>query len=487
MSNWVIVVDSYRDLTNSESPHKVMLTRDYLSKPDLFDGPAKVINLARSYSYQTEGYFTSLLAEARGHRVVPSVMAMLELAREQLYQHAIPELEDNLRKALARLPAVSSEPFKLLVCFGLTRDPSFKAFARLLFDWFPCPIIEVEAQPGTNGNGHTIKRLRARAIHKMQGEERAFFISALNQHARREWRSPKPRKPAKYALAVLHDPEDPLPPSRAESLRHLASIAERMGMEVEPITRKDINRLVEFDALFIRETTSIDNHTYRFARRAQQEGLPVIDDPVSMIRCTNKVYLKEILEAAKLPAPRTIMIGEKDPIDPAIETLGLPIVIKAPDSSFSRGVHKAGTAEELKTLADRLFKDSDLLLLQEFLPTDFDWRVGVLGGEALFACRYKMARKHWQVVRYDSLGRASSGAVEAVKIDDAPRAVIDVAVKAAGLIGDGFYGVDLKEKDGKVYVIEINDNPDLDRGFEDAADKDRVWTRLVQWFIDRIG
>ena len=487
MSNWVILVDSYRDLTNSESPHKVMLVRDYLSRPGLFDGPVKVINLSRSYGYQTEGYFASLLAEARSHRVVPSVMAMLELSRESLYSHAVPELEDALRKALEKLPAVSSEPFRLLVCFGLVMDATFKSFARLLFDWCPCPIIEVDVALDSKTGLHEIRRIRARSVHKLDQSDRAFFTSALNQHSRREWRSPKPRQPSKYSIAVLQDPDDTLPPSRPESLRHFASVAERMGMEVEPITKKDLARLMEFDALFIRETTSIDNHTYRFARRAQQEGMPVIDDPQSMIRCTNKVYLKEILEAARLPAPRTLMIGEKDPLEPAITELGLPIVIKAPDSSFSRGVHKAETAEELKALAARLFKDSDLLLLQEYLPTDFDWRVGVLGGQPLFACKYKMARKHWQVVRYDSLGRATSGGVESIALAEAPRPVLDVAVKAASLIGDGLYGVDLKERDGKVYVIEINDNPDLDRGFEDAADKDEVWTRLVQWFIDRIG
>jgi glutathione synthase/RimK-type ligase-like ATP-grasp enzyme len=487
MSAWVIVVDTYRDLTNAESPHKILLTRDYLAKPDLFEGRTKVINLSRSYSYQSEGYFTSLLAEARGHRVLPSVMAMLELSREQLYSHALPELEDELTRALSKLPDVTSEPFKVLICFGLSLDPTFKGFARHVFDWFPCPIVEVEASPPVNGRGARIRRLRARAVHKLQGEDRAFFLNALNAHARREWRSPRARQTPKYSLAVLHDPEETLPPSRAESLRHLASVAERMAVEVEPVTRRDLARLAEFDGLFIRETTSIDNHTYRFARRAQQEGMPVIDDPQSMIRCTNKVYLKEILEAAKIPAPRTRMISAKDKLQESIDVLQLPIVVKAPDSSFSRGVHKADTAEELKEITERLFKDSDLLLLQEFMPTDFDWRVGVLGGSALFACKYEMARKHWQVVRYDSLGRASSGAVRAVALSEAPAEVLDVAVRAANLIGDGLYGVDLKESDGKVYVIEINDNPDLDKGFEDAADKDEVWRRLVQWFIDRMA
>ena len=107
-------------------------------------------------------------------------------------------------------------------------------------------------------------------------------------------------------------------------------------------------RLAEFDALFIRETTSIRNHTYRFARRAMMEGMPVIDDPISMIRCTNKVYLWERLTHAGLPVPDTIVIQEPADTLRVADTLGFPVVVKIPDGSFSRGVRKAETMKELK-------------------------------------------------------------------------------------------------------------------------------------------
>ena len=106
-----------------------------------------------------------------------------------------------------------------------------------------------------------------------------------------------------------------LPPSSPKTLMHWAKIAAPLGVEVEPITKKDLARLAEFDALFIRETTSIRNHTYRFARRAMQEGMPVIDDPISMIRCTNKVYLNELMTHARLPVPPTIVIQEPARLD----------------------------------------------------------------------------------------------------------------------------------------------------------------------------
>ena len=90
----------------------------------------------------------------------------------------------------------------------------------------------------------------------------------------------------------------------------------------------------EYDGLFIRETTSIDNHTYRFARRAWQEGMPVIDGPISMIRCTNKVFLMELLSQHQVPTPPTVIIAEDSDLTKAIDELGLPLVVKIPDGSF---------------------------------------------------------------------------------------------------------------------------------------------------------
>src|SRR3712207_9083250 len=103
---------------------------------------------------------------------------------------------------------------------------------------------------------------------------------------------------------------------------------------------RQLAELAEYDGLFIRETTSIDNHTYRFARRAWQEGMPVIDDPISMIRCTNKVFLMELLGSNQVPMPQTMILAESGDLPRAMDELGLPLVVKIPDGSFSRGVFK---------------------------------------------------------------------------------------------------------------------------------------------------
>jgi glutathione synthase/RimK-type ligase-like ATP-grasp enzyme len=213
--------------------------------------------------------------------------------------------------------------------------------------------------------------------------------------------------------------------------------------------------------------------------------MPVIDDPASMIRCTNKVYLHELMQARGVPSPRTLMLAEDEDLKRAEAELGYPMVVKIPDGSFSRGVHKVEDFAGLKALTGALFDDTDLLLAQKFMPTAFDWRVGVLDGEPLFVCQYQMARGHWQIIKHGPEG-AREGASRTLAIAETPPRVIEVALKAARAIGHGLYGVDIKESDGAVAVIEVNDNPNLEHGVEDLVAKDELWSRLLQWFIKRI-
>src|SRR3984957_13420198 len=180
MTGWGILVDQGRDLPNAETPHKVISTSEYLARPRLFDmGRPKIVNLARSYAYQSKGYYASLLAEARGHRVVPTVETMLELREQKLYEHALPDLEDELNRCARRAEFQPEGEFKLLVCFGIARDPRFEPFGRLLFDWFRCPALEVIVETGAAW--YTIDRIRMRTLTRLANGEGAFLREALHR------------------------------------------------------------------------------------------------------------------------------------------------------------------------------------------------------------------------------------------------------------------------------------------------------------------
>ena len=127
------------------------------------------------------------------------------------------------------------------------------------------------------------------------------------------------------------------------------------------IGRDDINRVTEFDGLFIRDTTQVNNHAYRFARRAEAEGLVVIDDPVSIVRCTNKVYLAELLGRHRVPTPRTCVL-HKDNLDEVAATIGTPCILKKPDSSYSAGVIKVESPDEMVEGTRRMHLDRHFFL-----------------------------------------------------------------------------------------------------------------------------
>ena len=289
-----------------------------------------------------------------------------------------------------------------------------------------------------------------------------------------------------YDLGILVNPLEKEPPSNKQAIRNFIEAAGETGFRVELITKKDYHRVGEFDAIFIRETTNVNHHTYAFARRAQSEGIAVIDDPDSILRCSNKVYLQELMTVGKIPAPKTIIVhGENRNI--LANELGFPMVIKTPDSSFSLGVKKANNKDELEQILDSMFEHSDLLIAQKFTPSDFDWRIGVLDGKPLYACKYYMAKDHWQIYNWDSLDKEEiCGRFDCIPIESVPHGIVKTALRVAGLIGNGLYGVDLKEIDGNPEVIEVNDNPSIDAGIEDQILKKRIYLAIMRSLRHRI-
>ena len=485
MSALVVLVDRLDDLPIPPEGLQVIRTRDYLTNPQsLGESTPRIVNLSRDLVYLGQGYYASLLAEARGHRVIPSAAAILSLKERSRAWTGMRAVERVLLRALSRIKETPEASFSIDVYFGRTTDPRYERVAREAFDRFRAPILRVQVRLDPKW-GFYVKAIRPRTLDELRPDEQAPLAAALEAYTRRTWRTPKGPKRVRYTLAVLHDPKEAMPPSDPKSLATLARVGAQMGVSVEMIQPKDYSRLAEFDALFIRMTTALDNPTYRFARKAEDEGMPVIDDPTSILRCTNKVFLAETLAAKRIPAPKTLVLDSRS-LKRATEELSFPMVLKIPDGSFSRGVMKADDMAALKRMSRDLFADSDLILAQEFMPTEFDWRVGVLDGKPLFVSQYTMAPKHWQIYNHGATGRAKAGGFRTLAVEDTPKPVLDIATAAARLMGQGLYGVDLKQNDRGVFVVEVNDNPNIDSGVEDKVLKDALYRTLLDSFVRRI-
>lgn len=450
--------------------------------------PVRIINLCRNYEYLSGGYYCSLLAEARGDLPMPTVADIVELSRRNLYAFALPEFNALLQSTCKRLAEPPVDDFDLHVFFGYADDARFKRLAAEAFDVFRYPILKLSI---AHKGGWVVGAIRPLGLHQITDELAATFEKAVRDFTRsyRKQRGDN-RKPPLYDLAILYNPNEKLAPSNMQALERFIKAGRALRVDVDLIQRKDFQRLTEFDALFIRETTAINNHTFRFARKATVEGMPVIDDPMSILRCTNKVYQWEMMKRQGIPTPRTVPLDRRlfrsANVEHLVEKLGFPMVLKIPDGSFSRGMVKAENRDEVLAATARLFKHSRIILAQEFMYTSYDWRVGILGAKPLFVSQYKVARGHWQIVNHREDGSSVAGGFTTMAVDDAPRNVVETALRAAAQMGDGLYGVDIKENDRGVFVIEINDNPNIDYGVEDKVLKGDLYLEVIREFIRRI-
>lgn len=476
----LVVVERAGDWRGEYPDIPVATARDYLNGSEYaHTGDLLVINLCRSQRYQSIGYYCSLLAEARGHRVLPSVRTAQDLAEGGVFS---PRGGFDAR-ARRYLRGTGETRVQVDVYFGHPTEPALANLAREVFNTFRCPLLRIDLRMTQSWRVHRVKAL---ALHHVPATRRPELASAMEAYLTRRWRGePRTRSRYRHDLAILIDPAEKLPPSNRRAIERFIRAARRLGVDAETIGPRDLARLSEYDALFIRATTQVNHFTYRFARRAEREGMVVIDDPTSILRCTNKVYLSELLRRSRVPIPASVVLSP-DRLDHAEAECGYPLVLKVPDGSFSRGVFKAGNRVELERLAAAMFDYSELILAQAFTPTAFDWRVGVLDHRPFYVSKYYMAKRHWQIVKHGPHGRASAGEAITVAVEDAPPVVIDTALKAARLIGDGLYGVDIKETAAGVRVIEVNDNPSLDAGVEDAILGDALYETVMGTFVRRL-
>ena len=460
---------------------EVVAARAYLTDPRYSEGRGTtVFNLCRSYGYQRLGYYVSLLAGARGHRAKPSVETIQDMRSQVLTRFTSNELAELMRKTLK---TARGDEVVLHIYFGKPPTKRHERLAHALFTAFQAPLLR--ARFVREGETWELQHVGPIPASEVPDAHQAVLEKAAEEYFSKRQFTPRRSKPARFHLAILHDPDEASPPSNPQALRRFVQAAQALEVETDFLTRDDLARVGEYDALLIRATTAVDHFTYRFARRAAAEGLAVVDDPGSILRCTNKVYLAELLAQQGIAAPKTLVV-HRDNRDRVVPELGLPCVLKEPDSAFSKGVVKVSDAAELERELDRILADSELVIAQEFARTDYDWRIGVFDRQPLWACRYHMAKEHWQIVSRKD-GKTRYGHVDSIPLDVVPPMVLKAATRAANAIGDGLYGVDLKAFGKKAKVIEVNDNPNIDAGYEDHCLGLELYRRIVAGLVERVA
>jgi len=479
-SNIVVINQPYK-WAFTDVDARIITVKEYINDPVYQNNTGfRIFNLCSSYKYQSYGYYVSLLASARGQRVIPSIATIRDFRLINVVHSTAFDIEEEINQSLNKEKTGS---FSLNVFFGQTSTRGFKSLAMKLYQLFEAPLFKVEF---IKHDKWLIKDIQVLTLPKLSnGDLDHMYSFARKYFSKKRFSQPKLTN-YKYDLAILVNPEENTPPSCQHALHKFKTAANKKGMYVEFITKKDIDKINEFDALFIRETTNVNDYTYEFSRMAYAEGLVVIDDPWSILKCSNKIYQNEIFRKHKIPVPQTSVFTKNLFNKKVLDEVNYPVVLKQPDSAFSLGVFKVHDPEEAMNALDQLFKKSDMVVCQEFLYSEFDWRIGILDNKPLFACKYYMSQNHWQIYNWKVKDEETAGDSETLPVEEVPESVIKTALKAASIIGDGLYGVDLKMIDGKVYVVEVNDNPNIDVGIEDLVMGNQLYENIMESFMNRI-
>ena len=277
-------------------------------------------------------------------------------------------------------------------------------------------------------------------------------------------------------------------PREEKALNNFRRTAQSFGHELNFMFRENISQIPEYDAVFIRATTDPLFTSYVVSKTATELGLRVVDDPESIQICGNKIHQYALFKKHGISHIPTVFINREDMhhrrLTQIFKELGKPVVIKAPYTSFSRYVEKAACETSFRDVAKRFFRKSDVLAVQRFMPTAFDWRVGVLNHEVLYVCKYMIPKGRW---KHGAKRRGKPtfvwGRTVALKRENAPAPLKELALKACEVIGHGLYGVDIKEANGNYVVVEVNDNPSIYAGYEDLRNKD-LYGKIITYLVN---
>lgn len=478
--NIQIVTDDPLAWQHLLDPTLIISAHDYLAAKSSLSTKSRIINLCSDYRYQSLGYYVSLMAEARQHKVIPSTIALRDCYLTNTISMINDDCENDIQKSLRH---IQSNHFELSIYFGKNIAESHQELARKIHGLLPLPLFKITF---VKTKSWKALKLQPISLTRIPASHHDFLRAVLTDYLSRRMPMHKTKKITAYDLAILYDEKEKNLSSNKKAIEQFIKTGRKLGFNVDLIQRNDFKTILEYDALFIRETTAVNHYTYHFARKAAAEQMVVIDDPTSILRCSNKVYLAEFLKKHRVNTPKTYIIHREN-YQQILADINYPCVIKTPDSAFSLGVVKAANQQYAYHYCQDFFKKSSLLIIQEYMPTEFDWRIGIIDKKPLFACRYYMANSHWQIYNWNNKKKSDqSGNFDTLPITEVPSHVLDTAIKATKLIGNGLYGVDIKEIDGVAYVIEVNDNPNIDHGIEDRHLGNELYVTVLSVIKQRL-
>ena len=191
----------------------------------------------------------------------------------------------------------------------------------------------------------------------------------------------------------------------------------------------------------------------------------MINTRAAMLTCDNKLTTSLLFEKFGLPTPRTAFVSNENNIKTALDKVGgkFPIILKTLTGTQGVGVIKIESYEGLVATLQAMWKLEAEVLIQEFMPSDFDVRTFVVDNKIFASTK----RTHSS---YDFRSNTHRGAeAEPYKLNDEE---MEIVLKAARLSRAYMVGVDHIIYKNKPYLLEINGSPGSGADYEGYSYED---------------
>ena len=183
-----------------------------------------------------------------------------------------------------------------------------------------------------------------------------------------------------------------------------------------------------------------------------------------------RTYVK--LQDFGLTQPKTVLIPNEDTWEQALESLDskFPIIMKTLEGSKGVGVLFIESERQIESLVQLLYNQNENvdLLIQEYIKTDGDVRVIVLGGKIIASMKR-------EIIEGDFRSNVSQG--EKVKEYPLTELEVEECLLAAKAIDGSWTAVDFipskNPKKKSPYILEVNHSPGTE-GIEKATGKNIV-------------
>jgi ribosomal protein S6--L-glutamate ligase len=219
-----------------------------------------------------------------------------------------------------------------------------------------------------------------------------------------------------------------------------------------------------------------------FVSILERANITVINPRTTINMCADKYRTALRLADYGLTQPKTVLINDSEKVNEIVDEsdIKFPLILKTLRGSKGVGVLFVDSPKGLDSIVQLIHKqdeDADLLI-QEYIKTDYDVRVLVLGGKVLAAMKRP-------VIEGDFRSNVSQGSQpEKIQLTELE---IEESLKAAKAVGGFWTAVDFIPSKNRTkeppFMLEVNSSPGTE-GIEDAT-KMNIAKEVIQHFANK--